>query len=306
MSYYTLLKGIYMSKSVKAALAANGAIAIAKGVAAFATGSASMMAEAIHSTADCGNQALVMVGQRQASRGRSEYHSFGQGKANFFWSFVVAVVLFLMGGLYSLYEGIHRILETKSVENPLLIVAIIVFSILLEGSALSTALKESGSTIKNMFKTIRDSSSSHILVVLIEDSGALLGLFILSFGLALSVFVDPIFDGIAACLIGLLLIALSSILFIELQKLLIGESLDRHTIKKIKDLVKKESHVLVHINSIRSMYVGSNEVLLVISMNVQDDATGHEIEDDIKQLKYKIQNDLPQHKLQIYIDVFEF
>jgi divalent metal cation (Fe/Co/Zn/Cd) transporter len=95
-------------------------------------------------------------------------------------------------------------------------------------------------------------------------------------------------------------------LFIELQKLLIGESLDRHTIKKIKDLVKKESHVLVHINSIRSMYVGSNEVLLVISMNVQDDATGHEIEDDIKQLKYKIQNDLPQHKLQIYIDVFEF
>ena len=92
-----------MSKSVKAALVANGLIACAKGIAAFFTGSASMMAEAIHSTADCGNQVLVLVGQSQARRGKSEAHAFGQGKANFFWSFVVAVVLFLLGGLFSIY-----------------------------------------------------------------------------------------------------------------------------------------------------------------------------------------------------------
>lgn len=295
-----------MSKSVKAALLANGAIALAKGTAAFMTGSASMLAEAIHSSADCGNQALVILGEKQASRGRSEYHSFGQGKANFFWSFVVAVVLFLLGGLFSLYEGFHRIQNPQPIENPLLILGIILLSIILESSALRVALKESNSTLKDIFKTVKQSSSSHILVVLIEDSGALLGLVILTLGLAFSQFVDPIFDGIAALLIGILLISLSSILFIELKKLLIGESLDRQTTKKIKELIKEESNVLVHLNAVRSMFIGSNEVLLIISMNVKDEATGHEIEQDIKALKYKLQKLLQQHKMQIYVDVFEF
>lgn len=295
-----------MSKSVKAALFANGFIALAKGMAAFFTGSASMMAEAIHSMADCGNQALVMVGQKQAARGKSEFHAFGQGKANFFWSFVVAVVLFLLGGLFSIYEGVHRISNPQPIENPWLILGIIIFSIILEGSALSVALKESNSKLKDLFSTIKHSSSSHILVVLIEDSGALLGLVILSCGLVLSQFVNPIFDGIAALMIGLLLVGLSTVLFIELKKLLIGESLDRETTKKIKNLIKEESNVLVHINAVRSMFIGSNEVLLIISMNVEDEASGHEIEQDIKELKNKLQTMLSQHKLQIYIDVFEF
>ncbi len=295
-----------MSKSVKAALVANGLIACAKGLAAFFTGSASMMAEAIHSTADCGNQVLVLIGQHQSKRGKSEAHAFGQGKANFFWSFIVAVVLFLLGGLFSIYEGIHKIIDPKEIENPWLIVSIIIFAVALEGSALSVALKESNSKLKDIFKTIQKSSSSHILVVLIEDSGAIVGLIILAIGLALSLFVHPIFDGIAALMIGILLLSLSTILFIELKKLIVGESLDRETIKQIKNLVKEESHVLVHINSVRSMFIGSNEVLLIISMNVQDDATGYEIEQDIKELKNKIQRTFNQHKLDIYIDVFEF
>ena len=295
-----------MSKSVKAALVANGLIAIAKGIAAFFTGSASMMAEAIHSTADCGNQVLVLVGQHQSRRGKSEAHAFGQGKANFFWSFVVAVVLFLLGGLFSIYEGIHKIMNPQEIQYPWLIVAIIIFAIILEGGALRIALKESNSKLKDIFKTIEKSSSSHILVVLIEDSGALLGLLILGIGLALSLFVHPVFDGIAALMIGILLLSLSTILFIELKKLIVGESLDRETIKQIKNLVKEESHVLVHINSVRSMFIGSDEVLLIISMNVQDDKTGQEIEQDIKELKNKIQKTFNQHKLDIYIDVFEF
>ena len=295
-----------MSKSVKAALIANGLIAVAKGIAAVFTGSASMMAEAIHSTADCGNQILVLVGQHQSKRGKSEAHAFGQGKANFFWSFVVAVVLFLLGGIFSIYEGIHKILDPKDIENPWLIVSIIIFAFALEGSALKVALKESNSKLKDIFKTIEKSSSSHILVVLIEDSGALLGLVILALGLVLSTFVHPIFDGIAALMIGILLLCLSTVLFIELKKLIIGESLDRETIKQIKNLVKEESHVLVHINSVRSMFIGSNEVLLIISMSVEDDKTGYEIEQDIKELKNKIQKTFTQHKLDIYIDVFEF
>ena len=295
-----------MSKSVKAALVANGLIATAKGIAAFFTGSASMMAEAIHSTADCGNQVLVLIGQNQAKRGKSEAHAFGQGKANFFWSFIVAVVLFLLGGLFSIYEGIHKIIDPKEIENSWLIVSIIIFAVALEGSALSVALKETNSKLKDIFKKKKKSSSSHILVVLIEDSGAIVGLIILAIGLALSLFVHPIFDGIAALMIGILLLSLSTILFIELKKLIVGESLDRETIKQIKNLVKEESHVLVHINSVRSMFIGSNEVLLIISMNVQDDATGYEIEQDIKELKNKIQKTFNQHKLDIYIDVFEF
>ena len=293
-----------MSKSVKAALVANGLIACAKGIAAFFTGSASMMAEAIHSTADCGNQVLVLVGQSQARRGKSEAHAFGQGKANFFWSFVVAVVLFLLGGLFSIYEGIHKIMDPQEIQYPWLIVGIIIFAVVLEGGALRVALQESNSKLKDIFKTIEKSSSSHILVVLIEDSGAILGLVIL--GLGLSLFVHPIFDGIAALMIGILLLSLSTILFIELKKLIVGESLDRETIKQIKNLVKEESHVLVHINSVRSMFIGSDEVLLIISMNVIDDKTGYEIEQDIKELKNKIQKTFNQHKLDIYIDVFEF
>lgn len=295
-----------MSKSVKAALVANGLIAIAKGIAAFFTGSASMMAEAIHSTADCGNQVLVLIGQHQSKRGKSEAHAFGQGKANFFWSFVVAVVLFLLGGLFSINEGIHKIMNPQEVQHPWLIVGIIIFAVILEGGALSVALKESNSKLKDIFKTIEKSSSSHILVVLIEDSGALVGLFILAIGLGLSIFVHPIFDGIAALMIGLLLLSLSTVLFIELKKLIIGESLDRETIKQIRNLLKEESNVLVHINSIRSMFIGSDEVLLIISMNVKDDKTGHDIEQDIKELKNKIQKTFNQHKLDIYIDVFEF
>ena len=295
-----------MSKSVKAALVANGLIAIAKGIAAFFTGSASMMAEAIHSTADCGNQVLVLIGQHQSKRGKSEAHAFGQGKANFFWSFVVAVVLFLLGGLFSINEGIHKIMNPQEVQHPWLIVGIIIFAVILEGGALSVALKESNSKLKDIFKTIEKSSSSHILVVLIEDSGALVGLFILAIGLGLSIFVHPIFDGIAALMIGLLLLSLSTVLFIELKKLIIGESLDRETIKQIRKLLKEESNVLVHINSIRSMFIGSDEVLLIISMNVKDDKTGHDIEQDIKELKNKIQKTFNQHKLDIYIDVFEF
>ena len=295
-----------MSKSVKAALLANGLIAIAKGIAAFFTGSASMMAEAIHSTADCGNQVLVLIGQHQSKRGKSEAHAFGQGKANFFWSFVVAVVLFLLGGLFSINEGIHKIMNPQEVQHPWLIVGIIIFAVILEGGALRVALKESNSKLKDIFKTIEKSSSSHILVVLIEDSGALVGLFILAIGLGLSIFVHPIFDGIAALMIGLLLLSLSTVLFIELKKLIIGESLDRETIKQIRNLLKEESNVLVHINSIRSMFIGSDEVLLIISMNVIDDKTGHEIEQDIKELKNKIQKTFNQHKLDIYIDVFEF
>lgn len=295
-----------MSKSVKAALLANGLIAIAKGIAAFFTGSASMMAEAIHSTADCGNQVLVLIGQHQSKRGKSEAHAFGQGKANFFWSFVVAVVLFLLGGLFSINEGIHKIMNPQEVQHPWLIVGIIIFAVILEGGALRVALKESNSKLKDIFKTIEKSSSSHILVVLIEDSGALLGLFILAIGLGLFIFVHPIFDGIAALMIGLLLLSLSTVLFVELKKLIIGESLDRETIKQIRNLVKEESNVLVHINSIRSMFIGSDEVLLIISMNVIDDKTGHEIEQDIKELKNKIQKTFNQHKLDIYIDVFEF
>ena len=209
-----------MSKSVKAALLANGLIAIAKGIAAFFTGSASMMAEAIHSTADCGNQVLVLIGQHQSKRGKSEAHAFGQGKANFFWSFVVAVVLFLLGGLFSINEGIHKIMNPQEVQHPWLIVGIIIFAVILEGGALRVALKESNSKLKDIFKTIEKSSSSHILVVLIEDSGALLGLFILAIGLGLSIFVHPIFDGIAALMIGLLLLSLSTVLFIELKKLI--------------------------------------------------------------------------------------
>ena len=295
-----------MSKSVKAALVANGLIAIAKGIAAFFTGSASMMAEAIHSTADCGNQVLVLIGQHQSKRGKSEAHGFGQGKANFFWSFVVAVVLFLLGGLFSINEGIHKIMNPQEVQHPWLIVGIIIFAVILEGGALRVALKESNSKLKDIFKTIEKSSSSHILVVLIEDSGALVGLFILAIGLGLSIFVHPIFDGIAALMIGLLLLSLSTVLFIELKKLIIGESLDRETIKQIRNLLKEESNVLVHINSIRSMFIGSDEVLLIISMNVKDDKTGHDIEQDIKELKNKIQKTFNQHKLDIYIDVFEF
>jgi len=295
-----------MSKSVKAALLANGLIAIAKGASAVVTGSASMLAEAIHSVADCGNQVLVLIGEKQARGGKTEEYAFGQGKANFFWSFVVAVVLFLLGGLFSIYQGVNKILNPEPISYPWLIIGIIIFSMALEGTALRIALRESKSNIKNILKTIKESSSTHILVVLVEDTGALLGLVILGIGLALSQYVHPIFDGVAAILIGILLLILSSILFIELKKLIVGESLDRKSIRKIKKIIKQESHTLLHINSIRSMFIGSNEVLLVVSISVEDETMGYEIKQDIKELKLLIQQAFPELRLEIFIEIFEF
>lgn len=295
-----------MSKSVITALVVNAIIATAKGIAAVVTGSASMLAEAIHSSADCGNQALVMVGQRQAKQGNSESHPFGRGKANFFWSLIVAVVLFSLGGLFSIYEGFHKILNPEPLEHVYLILSIIAMSIIFEGYALKTSLDESQTKLSKILHTIRNSSSTDLLVVLVEDTGALIGLSVLTLGMLLSIFVHPIFDGIAAITIGVLLITLSVVLLIELNKLIIGESLPRHELVRIKQLIKENSNTLYHLNFVKSMFIGSNQVFLLISIDVKDDSTGYDIEQDTRQLKHILESEFPQYKLMTAIEVYEF
>ena len=214
-------------RSIFYALGANFAIAIAKSTGAVFTGSASMLAEAIHSFADCGNQALLIWGLKEAKRGASPDHPLGYGRAIYFWSFIVALMLFSMGGLFSIYEGAHKLHDTEPVKYAWVAVGILSFSIVAESVSLWGALreidKERGE--RSLWRWFRTSRQSELLVIFGEDMAALGGLVLaLGFiGLAM-VTGNPMWDAIGSISIGVLLILVAVLIGIEVKSLLIGQS----------------------------------------------------------------------------------
>ena len=214
-------------RSIFYALGANFAIAIAKSTGAVFTGSASMLAEAIHSFADCGNQALLIWGLKEAKRGASPDHPLGYGRAIYFWSFIVALMLFSMGGLFSIYEGAHKLHDTEPVKYAWVAVGILSFSIVAESVSLWGALreidKERGE--RSLWRWFRTSRQSELLVIFGEDMAALGGLVLaLGFiGLAM-VTGNPMWDAIGSISIGMLLILVAVLIGIEVKSLLIGQS----------------------------------------------------------------------------------
>ncbi|MFQ6391904.1 cation diffusion facilitator family transporter [Nocardia sp. KC 131] len=224
-------------KAILAALAADAGITLAKFAGAALTGSASMLAEAMHSVADTANQGLLLIGRRRAKQVPDALHPFGYGRNRYFYSFVVALVLFTMGSLFAIDEGLHKIRHPEELTDPLIAIGILVIAIVLESFSLATAKRESrvlkGSG--SWWRFIRNSRNPELPVVLLEDSGALVGLGFAFAGVGLTMLTgDARWDGIGTLAIGLLLGAIAVILIVEMKSLLIGEGATTHEDRAIR------------------------------------------------------------------------
>jgi cation diffusion facilitator family transporter len=255
------------NKAIVAAFLANLGIAIAKFVGFLITGSSSMLAESIHSAADTGNQALLAIGQRRAKRAPDELHQFGYGRERYFYSFVVAMVLFSLGSLFAIYEGIEKIRHPEHVESVEIAIAVLLVAVVLEGFSFRTAIAESnvlrGSSTWREF--IRRAKVPELPVVLLEDFGALIGLVVALVALLLAWKVDPVFDGVGTLVIGFLLGIIAVVLAIEMKSLVIGEAVDPAVESEIVRAMELHPQVerVIHM---RTEHLGPDEVLVAAKL----------------------------------------
>lgn len=257
-------------RAILAALSANAGIAVAKFVGAAITGSASMLAEGVHSVADTANQGLLLFGQNRAEQQADELHPFGYGRSRYFYSFVVALVLFTLGSVYALYEGVHKIQHPEELSSPIVAVVILVIAIALETYSFRTAVKESA-PLKgraSWWQFIRNSRSPELPVVLLEDTGALIGLIFALGGVGLTMVTgDPVWDGVGTLAIGGLLGVIAIVLIIEMQSLLIGEGATPEEDRAIRASLVDGTTIdrLIHI---KTQYLGPEELLVAAKVAV--------------------------------------
>ena len=225
------------ARVVLTALGVNLGVAAAKFVAAAITGSASMLAEGVHSVADSGNQVLLLIGGRRSRQAPSALHPFGYARQRYIYAFLVAVVLFTLGGLYALYEGYHKVIDPHPLDSPLVAVAVLLIAMALESYALRTAVREANRTrgTRGWMRFVRRARAPELPVLLLEDSGALVGLTLALLGVGLTVLTgNGVFDGIASLCIGVLLATIAVLLARETTSLLIGEAAVPEQINKIQ------------------------------------------------------------------------
>lgn len=259
------------TRAIVAALLANAGIALAKFVGYLITGSSSMLAESVHSVADTSNQGLLLWGQRAARKDADALHPFGYGRSRYFWSFVVALVLFSLGSIFALYEGYHKISHPEPLTSPVVAIAILVVAIGLESYSFRTAVVESRPLKGNggWWRFIRTSRNPELPVVLLEDSGALVGLIFALIGVGLTVLTgDPVWDGVGTIGIGLLLGVIAVILMVEMHSLLIGEGATRDEDRAIRAALERTPNVqrIIHI---RTQYLGPDEMLVAAKIALE-------------------------------------
>ncbi|MFM8529167.1 MAG: cation diffusion facilitator family transporter [Ilumatobacteraceae bacterium] len=252
-------------KAVVAAFVANLGIAVAKFVGFLLTRSAGLLAESVHSLADTGNQGLLMLGGRRSRRKKDERHPFGHGRERYFWSFIVALVLFSMGGLFALYEGIHKITDPHETENLPIAIGILLVAIGLESYSLRTAVEEARRVRKSgesLFAFIRSARQPELPVVLLEDNGAEAGLFLALAGVLTAHWThDPRWDAVGSISIGVLLVVIAIVLAVEMKSLLIGESALLSENEEIRKAVESHPSV-VSIIHLRTQHLGPEEILV--------------------------------------------
>jgi cation diffusion facilitator family transporter len=289
-------------RAVIFALGGNLLIATIKYIVSFVTGSAAMLAESIHSTADSLNQVLLLIGNKRSKKQPDELHSFGYSKEIFFWSMIVAVLLFFVGALFSIYEGINKLSHHERVENAMWIFIIIGSSIIIEGKSFHVAYTEFRKSNRHpLFKAIRESTDVNLVVILLEDFAALVGLVIVLLSTVLALFVHPLFDAIGSIMVGILLLVISIILIGEVKNLIIGESIPRDQRNKIKQILHSHREIR-HINRMQTMVMGNHRYLVLISIDVDDSLTGYKIENLIEKLKTEIRKETEDIE-NIYIEV---
>lgn len=283
------------------ALGGNLTIAVIKYIVSVISGSSAMLAEAIHSLADTTNQVFLLIGRKRSGKGADEIHSLGYGKEEYFWGFLVAVLLFFLGGCFSVYEAVHKFMHPEPIGSFLYIFIVLLAAMVIEYKSFSVAFREFRKTSpKGLIKPLKDSTDTNLFVILTEDFSALTGLTIVLITTLLSL-INPVFDVVGTFLVGTLLITMSYLLANELRKLMVGESIPREIRNDIRVIVRKYS-VIKHINNLRSMYIGNNNFILLISVDVEDFSRGHAIETAAEQIRSEISGKYP-HAKYIYIDV---
>ncbi|MFI1524038.1 cation diffusion facilitator family transporter [Kitasatospora cineracea] len=264
------------TKALVAALSANLGIAVSKFVAFAFSGSSSMLAEGVHSIADSGNQVLLLVGGKRSKRAATEEHPFGYGRERYVYGFLVSIVLFSVGGMFAIYEGYEKIAHPHELENWYWPVGVLVFAVLLEGYSFLTAYKEASKDKgrHGWSAYIRRAKAPELPVVLLEDSGALVGLVLALLGVGLSAATgDAVWDGIGTLCIGVLLVVIALVLALETKSLLIGESADADVVAKIRAALVDHDTVTSVIH-MRTLHVGPEELLVAakIGVNAEDSA----------------------------------
>ena len=288
---------------IYAALAGNTLIAIMKFIAASITGSSAMFSEGIHSVVDTGNQMLLLYGLKQAKKPADERFPFGHGKEIYFWSFVVAIMIFAVGAGISVYEGIHRLLEPSPVDNFLVNYIVLLLALIFEGAAWFFALKEfrKAKGQWGYFEAVQRGKDPSMFVVLFEDSAAMLGLIVALLATFLTQVTGNLyFDGIASIVIGLILAGTAIWLAIETKGLLIGERANVHVIDGIRKLSQSYDNI-EHVNEVLTMHMGPEFILVNISVEFRDEATATEIENTVSQLDAAIKNEFENVK-RIFIE----
>jgi cation diffusion facilitator family transporter len=266
---------------VYAALAGNLAIAVTKFVAFALTGSSAMLTEAIHSSVDTGNQGLLLLGLARARKPPSQTHPFGYGMEVYFWAFVVALLIFALGGAFSIYEGVLKILRPEPIERAWINFLVIGLAVLFEGGSFLVAWNEFSVLRKGapFFRAIRRSKDPSVFAVLLEDGAALAGLAIAALGVAGSaVFGIPWADGAASVAIGVLLVAVAIFLANETRSLLTGESASPRIVEAVREMLAADPRIDT-VAEVLSMHLGPQEILLGVTLDFHDDLTAGEIED---------------------------
>lgn len=274
---------------------ANFGIAVAKFVAFLVTGAASMLAEAIHSVADTSNQGLLLYGGKRARQSPTSRHQFGFGRERYFWSFVVALVLFSVGGLFAAYEGIEKIRHPHEVESLGWAIGVLVFGIFLEGFSFRTAIVESNNVRgdSSWREFVRHARSPELPVVLLEDAGAMIGLVLALGGVSIAAITgDPVWDGIGTLCIGVLLIVIAMVLAYEMKSLLIGEAATRKDHEAITAVLRATQGV-VDIVELRTQHIGPDELLVAGRLALQGGLTFGEISATLDEAAQRIDEAVP-------------
>lgn len=290
--------------AIYGAIAANILIAVSKFVASFFTGSSAMLAEGIHSIVDTGNGLLLLMGIKKSKQKPDKLHPFGYGKEVYFWSFVVSILIFSLGGGFAIYEGIHHLTHPEPLEDPTWNYAVLGAAILFEGTSLVIAIKKfneardrkSANIIKNMIRS-KDPTS---FAVIIEDSAAVAGLIVALVGVFLTQQMqNPNIDGIASIVIGAILLLVATFLARESKGLLLGESAHPEVIEAVENILKDNKYVK-DFTLPQTMHFGPDKVLLVVEIDLYEDLELIKAEEAVSNLRKKIIKEQPLIK-EVYI-----
>ena len=265
---------------IYAALAANLAIALTKFAAAWWTGSSAMLSEAVHSTVDTANQGLLLLGLRRAARPPDRTHPFGYGMELYFWAFVVALLIFALGGSVSIYEGLRKLSHPEPIEDPWVAFVVLGACIVFEGLSFRVAWRELKVRYPGVspLAAIKASKDSSVFAVLLEDSAALIGLGLALWGLLLVYLLDaPVFDGLASVAIGGVLVMTAVFLSRETLSLMTGESASREVLDEVQAVVRADPRV-TEVQELLSLHLGPQDILLAMAIDFADELASPEIE----------------------------